>query len=93
MNEHNKLDGSNYANWKFKMLTLLEAQSALQIVNGDELKPATRSATILNWEKREKRARTMLKMSVKDFIISHIREGKSANEIWGILKELYEMKN
>ena len=35
----------------------------------------------------------MLKMSMKDCIISHIKEGKSANEIWGILKELYEIRN
>ena len=93
MNEHSKLDGSNYANWKFKMQTLLEAQSAWTIVNGDESKPAAGSASIPEWEKRESRARTMLKMSVKDCIILHIREGKSANEIWGILKELYEIRN
>ena len=39
LNEHNKLDGSNYANWKFKMQTLLDVQSAWTIVNGDEPKP------------------------------------------------------
>lgn len=77
MNEHNKLDGSNYPNWKFKMQTLLEAQSAWQIVNGDESKPADGSATVPDWEKRESRARTMLKISVKDCIILNIREGKS----------------
>ena len=32
-------------------------------------------------------------MSVKDCIIPHTREGMSANEIWGILKELYEIRN
>lgn len=35
----------------------------------------------------------MLKMSMKDCIIPNIIEGKSANEIWGILKEFYEIKN
>eukprot|EP00253_Pinus_taeda_P032961 PITA_32961 len=76
MNEHKKLDGSNYANWNFNMQTLLEAQSAWKIVNGDEPKPATRLATIPDWEKRKSRARKMLKMLVKDCIISHIRECK-----------------
>jgi len=51
LNEHNKLDGSNYANWKFKMQTLLEVQSAWTIVNGDEPKPAARSTSIPDWEK------------------------------------------
>jgi len=35
----------------------------------------------------------MLNMLVKDCIIPHIKEGKSAIEIWGILKELYEIIN
>ena len=30
---------------------------------------------------------------MKYCIIPHIREGKSANEIWGTLKELYEIRN
>jgi len=81
MNEHNKLDGSNYANWKFKMQTQIKEQSAWMIVNGDEPKPTAGSASVLDWEKQESRARTMLKMSVKYCIILHIREGKSANEI------------
>lgn len=46
LNENNKLDGSNYVNWKFKMQTLLEVQSGWTIANGDEQKPATRSASI-----------------------------------------------
>ena len=49
LNEHNKLDGSNYANWKFKMQIVLEAQSAWMIVNGDETKPADGSTSILDW--------------------------------------------
>jgi len=32
-------------------------------------------------------------MLVKDCIIQHIRECKSASEIWGILKDLYEIRN
>ena len=32
-------------------------------------------------------------MSVKDCIIPHIKEYKSASEIWGILKDLYELRN
>ena len=62
-------------------------------MNGDEPRPTARSTSVLDWEKRESRARTMLKMPVKYCIIPHIREGKSAHEISRILKELYEIKN
>ena len=40
LNESNKLDGSNYSNWKFKMQTVLEAHNSWTIENGDESKPA-----------------------------------------------------
>ena len=39
LNESNKLDGSNYVNWKFKMQTVLEASGVWVIVLGDEAKP------------------------------------------------------
>lgn len=93
LNKHNKPDGSNYANWKFKMQALLEVHSAWKIANGDEKKPTTGSASILDWDKHDCKAGMLLKMSVKDYIIPHIIECKSASEIWGILKDLYEIKN
>eukprot|EP00253_Pinus_taeda_P002214 PITA_02214 len=71
----------------------LEAESAWTIANGDEQKPTTGSTSIPYWEKREGKARKLLKMSVKDCIIPHIRECKSASEIWGILKDMYEIRN
>ena len=93
LNESNKLDGSNYSNWKFKMQTVLEAHNAWTITNGDEPKPAAGTTSVLDWEQREGKAKTVLNMSMKDCIIPHIRECKSLNEIWTILKDLYEIRN
>ena len=39
LNEANKLDGSNFINWKFKMQTLMEGYGVWNIANGTELKP------------------------------------------------------
>ena len=33
LNESNKLDGSNYANWKFKMHTLMKGHNVWAIIN------------------------------------------------------------
>jgi len=41
LNESNKLDGSNYTNWKFKLETLLEGQNSYGIATGDEVRPTT----------------------------------------------------
>ena len=41
LNEASKLDGDNYTDWKFKILTIFEAWSVWTIVNGDETKPTS----------------------------------------------------
>ena len=84
LNESNKLDGSNYSNWKFKMKTVLEAHNAWMITNGDEpkiLEGVSVATTIQDWKKREKKEKMLLNMPVKECIIPHIRECKSANNI------------
>lgn len=97
LNESSKLDGSNYINWKFKLQTLLEGQNTYSIVISDEGKPTVANggtnATAQEWEKRELKAKVLLKLSVKDCIIPHIRDCKTANEIWTTLKDMYEIKN
>ena len=97
LNESSKLDGSNYTNWKFKLQTLLEGQNSYSIVIGDEVKMTIvnggMNATIQEWEKRKMKAKVLLKLSVKDCIIPHIRDCKTANGIWTVLKDMYEIKN
>jgi hypothetical protein len=61
------------------------------IVKGDEAK--TTGAPGTNWEKRETKAKVLLRMSVKNSIIPHIRDCKMSKETWEILKGLYETTN
>ena len=49
LNEASKLDGYNYIEWKFKILTIFEAWNVWTVVNGDETKPTSVSST--EWEK------------------------------------------
>lgn len=76
LNESNNLDGTNYANWKFKLYTFLEASSMWTIANKYEVKLTTvggaTATSIQDWKKRENKVRVLLKMSVKDNIIPHI---------------------
>ncbi len=39
LNEASKLDGDNYIDSKFKILTIFEAWNVWSVVNGDEAKP------------------------------------------------------
>lgn len=92
MNESTKLDGENYVNWKFKLMTILEGNNLWSIVSGDEPKP-TVAGSIPDWERGETKAKVLLRMSVKDNIIPHIRDCKTSKETWDTLKGLYETTN
>jgi hypothetical protein len=61
------------------------------IVNGDETKPTGIAST--DWEKREMKAKVLLRMFLKDSIIPNIRDYKTSMETWEILKGLYEITN
>ena len=45
LSKSNKLDGENYANWKFKLQTLMEGNNTWAIVFGAEVKPVSPQAT------------------------------------------------
>lgn len=92
LDESGKLDGTNFSNWKFKMKTLLESANAWSIVLGNEQR-AGNTTQEHDWDKRETKAKVILKMSVKDNIIPHIRDCKSAADIWNTIKGLYETHN
>ena len=97
LNEANKLDGSNFINWKFKMQMLMEGYGVWNIAKGTELKPdaaeGATAAQIQDWEKRENKAKVLLCMFVKDNIIPHIREATTFAATWTVLKALYETSN
>eukprot|EP00253_Pinus_taeda_P035070 PITA_35070 len=92
LHESSKLDGTNFSNWKFKMQTLLESANVWLIVLGNEQR-AGNATQEQDWDKRETKAKVILKMSVKDNIIPHIRDCKSAADIWNTIKGLYETQN
>ena len=91
LNESSKLDGENYIDWKFKIMIICEAWHVWPVVSGYKLKPIGAAST--DWEKRETKAKVLLRMSVKDSIILHIQDCKTSKETWEVLKALYEIIN
>ena len=89
INEASKLNGENYVNWKFKMMTVLESANAWSIVTGDE--PRLVSVALLpDWNKRELKEKLTLRMSIKDNIIPYIRNSTTSKATWDTLKGLYQ---
>ena len=74
------------------MQTLLESANAWSIVLGNEQRSGTTTQE-QDRDKRETKAKVILKMSIKDNIIPHIRDYKSATDIWTTIKNMYETQN
>ena len=76
---------------------MLKGHNVWAIVTTDQVKPNVlvggTTATIQDWDKWETKERIILKLSVRDCIIPHIHDCKSAPKIWKTLKDLYEVKN
>ena len=89
INEASKLNGENYVNWKFKIMTVLESANAWSIVTGDEPRPA--SVVLLpDWNKQELKEKLTLRMPIKYNIISHLRNCTTSKATWDTLKGLYQ---
>ena len=67
----------------------LESYNAWSIAASDEVKP-TNGALIQYWNRRESKAKVMLRMSIKDNIIPHTRNCDTYKESWDMLKGVYE---
>ena len=89
INETSKLNGDNYVNWKFNLITILEALHLWMIVKGDEEKPSN-ILSIQEWNLWEVQAMVTLCMSMKGNIIPHIRNCKTFKDTWDKIKGLYE---
>lgn len=90
-----KLDGpSNFRVWKFKMKNILMDKDCWNIVMDTEKKPAPADAkAVEDWEKRARRALTIINLSVRDHIIDSLSDATTASEAWKILTSMYETKN
>jgi hypothetical protein len=75
----------------------MEGYGVWTIAKGTEVKSdavvGATTAQIQDWDKRENKAKALLRMSVKDRIIPHIREANTSAETWTTLKALYETSN
>lgn len=95
-----KLNNSNYSNWKFRMeLLLLKKNLWKKVILGDRPAPIPTSADnptptnakqIEDWEEADDQARGSIGLTVEDDQLVHIRNKKSAKEVWKALKDYHE---
>ncbi len=84
-----KLDGTNYHVWKFKMQLVLEDKELFGFIDGTDVK-AEGSA---EWVKRDKKARVTICLALSDSILAAVRSCETALSVWEKLASIFESKS
>ena len=84
-----KLDGTNYHVWKFKMQLVLEDKELFGVIDGTDVK-AEGSA---EWVKRDKKARVTICLALSDSILATVRSCDTALSVWEKLASIFKSKS
>lgn len=85
-----KLNGDNYATWRYKMNLLLDKEEVLDNIEKD---PPTEASALVEWNKKERRAKQLIGLLVEDNQIKRFRGKTTAKAMWGALDEHYGKAN
>jgi hypothetical protein len=88
-----RLDGiSNYLQWKVRMSAILRENKIWSFISTIVVPSADHIALDLH-EVKEAKAQRLILDGMKDHLIPHLAEKKTAKEKWDALKNLYKSKN
>jgi 2-phosphoglycerate kinase len=89
-----RLDGiSNYLQWKVQMSTILKENKIWNYVGSVVVVPTTDLVALDLNEIKEAKVQRIILDGVKDHLIPHLAEKKTAKEMWDALKNLFVAKN
>jgi hypothetical protein len=86
-------DISNYLQWKVCLSIVLKENKIYSYVSFVVAAPATDPVALDLHEVKEARAQRIILDGVKNHLIPHLAEKKTAKELWDALKNLFEAKN
>ncbi|KAH7298178.1 hypothetical protein KP509_25G030800 [Ceratopteris richardii] len=79
-----KLNGNKYATWRVKMESLLFFQDCWDLISMD--RPTRSEEELSKWDKKAMFAVHMIRLSVKDDILSHPLDVKTPKKAWETLR-------
>lgn len=83
-----KLNGTNYADWKFAVTMVLRRAGCWAIANGTTAKPQRGDTT--SWEALDDDALTLIGLSVEASQYQYIQDAETSAAAWTALKKHYE---
>jgi intergrase/recombinase len=88
-----RLEGAtNFKAWKVKLLLILEENYLLDYINQDIPEPEEDEEKVKH-KKKEVMTRRILVDSIREYLIPHIAELKTAKKMYNALVKLFESKN
>jgi hypothetical protein len=89
-----RLEGiSNYLQWKVRINNALKENKLWSFVNTIVPIAASNPIALDVHDVKEAKTQRIILDGVKDHLIPHLAEKKTTNEMWDVLKGLYEAKN
>jgi hypothetical protein len=82
-------DASNYSSWKYFMELILTERDVFSIVDGKEPKPTNHNDES-KWSKRDIKARMIIIINLRSYLVVHARDCKTAKELWDKMKSMFE---
>ena len=87
-----KLDGTNYHVWKFKMQLILEDKELYGVIDGSDVK-SEKAEGAADWAKRDKKARVTICLALSDSVLATVRSCDTAVSVWEKLASVFESKS
>jgi transposase InsO family protein len=88
-----KLDGTNFSSWKFRLKMVLIDRNLWDIVDGTESRPGPEDLTALgSFTKKDNQALAQIALTVSNAQLVHIRNASSARDAWLKLCSAFEAK-
>lgn len=84
-----KLNGSNYSIWKFKLRMMLMRDELWDVVESS-MDSGMEAAQLVQWRRKDNRALATICLSVDDSQMVHVKDATSAREAWSKLKDYHE---
>ncbi|KAD2262709.1 hypothetical protein E3N88_24455 [Mikania micrantha] len=90
-----KLNNQNYNSWATCISSYLQGPVLWDVVDGSDIEPPRDDATgaLRKWRIKSGKALFVLKTTVEEELLEHIRDAGSPKEGWDALKVLFSKKN
>ena len=82
-----KLNDSNFHAWKQKIVLVLALKDLDDFIEED---PPTDTDELVKWNKRDRKARAIIGLSLSDEHLEHVRDVETAKEMWTAILNVFE---